>query len=214
MLWFLWCAVIFGDPLYFEHSPFSSQAQQQGLIRQHYLFTYHNLWESIRTYSLDSALNVGAILLVLGAVALIVFYIRRRITPETSCSKRVSGAFPFLYSVFIYRSKLLFLFLVRHLQRAPSSMLFYNTRYGIEMLAPVAILIATLVSQWSMGRAQLILQAAVRRFAEVLRRVGITLGKRSQTLISANLAECCCRSDCDCAVLLDCDWWCCFVAEW
>jgi hypothetical protein len=37
-------------------------------------------------------------------------------------------------------------------------MLFYNTRYGIQMLAPAAILSATLVSQWSMKKAQLILQ--------------------------------------------------------
>jgi len=38
-------------------------------------------------------------------------------------------------------------------------MISYNTRYGIEMLAPAAILSATLISQWSMRKVQSILQA-------------------------------------------------------
>jgi hypothetical protein len=40
-------------------------------------------------------------------------------------------------------------------------MLFYNTRYGIEMLAPAAILSATLVSWRFLRKGQFILQAAL-----------------------------------------------------
>jgi hypothetical protein len=160
MLWLLWCEVIFGDPLYFLHSPFSSQAQQQGLIQQHYLFTYHNLWESIRTYFLDSALNVGATLLTLAASALIVFYVKRRITPETIATAAFFVPFPF-YVVSLYTGQAALFIPGASPAHAPSSMLFYNTRYGIEMLAPAAILSSTLVSEWSMRKGQLILQAAL-----------------------------------------------------
>jgi hypothetical protein len=157
-LWFLWCEVIFGDPLYFERSPFSSQAQQQGLIRQHYLFTYHSLWQSIRTYSLDSVLNVGVSILTAATIALIVFYIRRRITPETIAFTAFLVPFPF-YILSLYTGQAALFIPGASPAHAPSSMLFYNTRYGIEMLAPAAILCATLVSQWSIRKGQLILQA-------------------------------------------------------
>ncbi len=159
-LWFLWCEVIFGNPLYFQRSPFSSQAQQQGLIRQHYLFTYHNLWQSIRTYSLDSALNVGAILLALATIALIVFFVRRRIVPETIAITAFLVPFAF-YILSLYTGQAALFIPGASPEHAPSSMLFYNTRYGIEMLAPAAILSATLVSWRSLRKGQLILQAGL-----------------------------------------------------
>jgi hypothetical protein len=159
-LWFLWCAVIFGDPLYFQRGSFSSQAQQQGLIRLHYLFTYHNVWEAIRTYSLDSALNVGIILLVLAAIALIVFYVRRGITPETIAVLSFIVPFGF-YIISLYTGQAALFVPGASPAHAPSSMLFYNARYGIEMLAPAAILIATLVAQWSTKRVLPILQVAL-----------------------------------------------------
>jgi hypothetical protein len=160
VLWLLWGEVIFGDPLYFQHSPFSSQAQQQGLIRQHYLFTYHNLWQSIRTYSLDSALNVGAILLALATIALIVFFIRRRIMPEKIAITAFLVPFAF-YVLSLYTGQAALFIPGASPAHAPSSMLFYNTRYGIEMLAPVAMLSATLVSWRSLRKGQLILQAGL-----------------------------------------------------
>lgn len=160
VLWLLWDTIIFGNPLYFQNSPFSSQAQQQGLIQQHYLFTYHNFWESIRTYTLDAALNVGAILLVIAAVALIIFYLRKRITPETIAVAAFLVPFPF-YILSLYTGQAALFVPGASPAHAPSSMLFYNTRYGIQMLVPTAILSATLVSQGWMKKGQLILQAAL-----------------------------------------------------
>ncbi|HEX3640301.1 MAG TPA: hypothetical protein VHV10_03315, partial [Ktedonobacteraceae bacterium] len=142
------------------HSPFSSQAQQQGLIRQHYLFTYHNLWESIRTYSLDAALNVGAMSLAFAAIALFVFFVRRRITPEMIAILAFFVPFPF-YVLSLYTGQAALFIPGASPPHAPSSMLFYNTRYGIEMLAPAAILSATLVSWRVLRKGQFILQAAL-----------------------------------------------------
>jgi hypothetical protein len=160
VLWCLWCEVIFRDPLYFQHSPFSSQAQQQSLIRQHYLFTYHNLEQSIRTYALDSALNVGAMLLAFAAFALVIFFLRRGITPETIAI--IAFLIPFAFYVFsLYTGQAALFVPGASPAHAPRSMLFYNTRYGIQMLAPAAILSATLVSWRFLRKGQLILQAGL-----------------------------------------------------
>jgi hypothetical protein len=48
LLWFAWNFLIFNDPLYFQHGPFSAQAQQKDLIKSNMLYTYHDLYQSIR----------------------------------------------------------------------------------------------------------------------------------------------------------------------
>ncbi|GAC1661470.1 MAG: hypothetical protein PVS3B3_32110 [Ktedonobacteraceae bacterium] len=146
VLWILWCLVIFGDPLYFQHSAFSSQAQQQSLIDLHYLFTYHDLWQSIRTYIVDAAWNVGSILLFLGAVGCALFYSKRRLTPETVAAS--AFLIPFAFYVFsLYTGQAALFVPGASPVHVPSySMTFYNTRYGVQMVAPTAIFIAILAS--------------------------------------------------------------------
>ncbi len=68
ILWFVWCGVIFGDPLYFQHGPFSAQAQQADLRSHGVLFTYHNLQGSIFVYLTDIMRTIGPGLLVLGVL--------------------------------------------------------------------------------------------------------------------------------------------------
>lgn len=157
VLWFLWCEVIFGDPLYWQHSSFSSQAQQQQLIKLKLLFTYHNLWQSIRTYSIDSMLNVGSILFVLAAIAVVVFFLRRRITPEMLAAS--AFLVPFVFYVFsLYQGQAALFAPGASPAHAPHSMSFYNARYGIEVVAPAALFLAALVGREFMGRGQIALQ--------------------------------------------------------
>ena len=145
VLWVLWCLVIFKDPLYFQHSAFSSQAQQQNLIKLHYLFTYHNLWQSIRTYIIDSAWNVGSILLFLGAVGCALFYSKRRLTPETIAASAL--LVPFAFYVFsLYTGQAALFVPGASPAHAAYNMTFYNTRYGVQMVAPTAIFIAILAN--------------------------------------------------------------------
>ncbi len=145
VLWVLWCLVIFKDPLYFQHSAFSSQAQQQSLIKLHYLFTYHDLWQSIRTYVVASAWNVGSMLLFLGAVGCALFYSKRRLTPETIAVSALLAPFAF-YVFSLYTGQAALFVPGASPMHAPYNMTFYNTRYGVQMVAPTAIFIAILAS--------------------------------------------------------------------
>lgn len=160
VLWFLWCWVIFGDPLYFQHSSYSSQGQQQNLIRLHLLFTYHNLWQSLRTFALDSMLNVGALALVLAAVAVVIFYLRRRITPDMLAASAFLVPFAFyVLSLYTGQAALFVPGASPSLAHAARNLTNYNARYGAQMVAPAAFFLATLVARWPRGRANIIPQA-------------------------------------------------------
>ena len=149
VLWLAWCYIIFGDPLYFQRGPFSSQAQQKALIDAHVLFTYHDLWQSIRYYTIDSILNVGAALFVLGIIAVAVFVFRRRQWSE------MLAALVFLVPFAFY---VLSLYTGQAALYVPGAVppdlehQIYNARYGVEVVAPLALFLATLASSMSLRR--------------------------------------------------------------
>ncbi len=149
VLWLAWCYIIFGDPLYFQRGPFSSQAQQKALIDAHVLFTYHDLWQSIRYYTIDSILNVGAALFVLGSIAVAVFVFRRRQWSE------MLAALVFLVPFAFY---VLSLYTGQAALYVPGAVppdlehQIYNARYGVEVVAPMALFLATLASSMSLRR--------------------------------------------------------------
>src|SRR3989440_3364763 len=147
VLWLAWCYIIFGDPLYFQRGPFSSQAQQKALIDAHVLFTYHDLWQSIRYYTIDSILNVGVALFVLGIIAVAVFVFRRRQWSE------MLAALVFLVPFAFY---VLSLYTGQAALYVPGAVppdlehQIYNARYGVEVVAPLALFLATLASSMSL----------------------------------------------------------------
>ena len=149
VLWLAWCYIIFGDPLYFQRGPFSSQAQQKALIDAHVLFTYHDLWQSIRYYTIDSILNVGVALFVLGIIAVAVFVFRRRQWSE------MLAALVFLVPFAFY---VLSLYTGQAALYVPGAVppdlehQIYNARYGVEVVAPLALFLATLASSMSLRR--------------------------------------------------------------
>ncbi|HLW02769.1 MAG TPA: glycosyltransferase [Ktedonobacterales bacterium] len=142
-LWFLWCGVIFGNPLYFQNGPFSSQAQQQALLQAHILYTYHNLWQSARYYVIASAETVGPILFVLGFIGVVVFAFRQRLSPGMLASLTFLVPFAF-YVLSLYGGQAALYVPGAVPANAPHA--FYNARYGSEAVAPVALFVATLVS--------------------------------------------------------------------
>ena len=149
VLWLAWCYIIFGDPLYFQRGPFSSQAQQKALIDAHVLFTYHDLWQSIRYYTIDSILNVGVALFVLGIIAVAVFVFRRRQWSE------MLAALVFLVPFAFY---VLSLYTGQAALYVPGAVppdlehQIYNARYGVEVVAPMALFLATLANSMSLRR--------------------------------------------------------------
>ena len=159
VLWLLWCWVIFGDPLYFQHSLYSSQGQQQSLIRLHLLFTYHNLWQSLRTFALDSMLNVGVIAFVLAAAAVVLFYLRRRVTPDLLAASAFLVPFAFyVVSLYAGQAALFVPGASPSFAHAAGNLTNYNARYGAQMVAPAAFFLATLAARWPRGRINIIPQ--------------------------------------------------------
>jgi cellulose synthase/poly-beta-1,6-N-acetylglucosamine synthase-like glycosyltransferase len=143
-LWLVWCAVIFGDPLYFQHSQFSSQAQLVVFLQAHTLYTYHDIWQSLRYYALDSMDVVGPLLFILAALAAVIFIIKQRVKPE------MLGALAFLvpfvfYAISLYNGQAIIY--VPEAVPAHAGQHLFNTRYGAEMVAPAALFLATLVGR-------------------------------------------------------------------
>jgi len=141
VLWLIWNQIIFGDALAFQRGPFSAQAQQQAIIQSGKLYTYHNLWLSLVTYTLDVAETVGPVLFGLAIVGLFLFLVRRHFSPE---------ALAILTFLSIFGFDILSLYTGQIIIQMPGvlpghpSEPFFNVRYGSEMVGPVALLLTIL----------------------------------------------------------------------
>jgi hypothetical protein len=157
-LWFLWCEVIFGDPLYFAHSQFSSEAQQQNTLQTHMLYTYHDLWQSARAYLFASIETLGPVLFALGAIAVIVFVLQRRLSADMLAALAFLTPFPFyLVALYVGQAPLFVPWSVP----VHSIHLWWNARFGAEAVAPAALFLATLANLRFWSRGQLLLQISL-----------------------------------------------------
>ncbi|HEU5383636.1 MAG TPA: glycosyltransferase family 2 protein [Ktedonobacteraceae bacterium] len=153
-LWFLWCTVIFGDPLYFQHGPYSAELQQVNLKNNGGLYTYHDLWQSVRYYAIASIETLGPILFVLAVVAVVVFVLRRWRSPD--CLGALVLLTPFAFYVISLYSGQAAIYVPGAVPSGAPAQLF-NTRYGVEVVAPAAIFLATLVSRLRLAKFALVL---------------------------------------------------------
>jgi len=144
-LWLLWCGLIFGDPLFFQRGPFSAQAQQKDLLRDHLLYTYHSVWEAVRYYTLACIDTMGPVLFVLGVLSVAIFLFRRR------WSMDILGALPFLvpfgfYVLSLYSGQASLYLPEAVPAHAPYHL--FNVRYAIGAVPPLGLFLAALVSYW------------------------------------------------------------------
>ena len=139
LLWLIWNWLIFSDPLYFQHGPFSSHAQQKSLIDAHILYTYHDLFQSMRYYLIDCLDTVGPLLFGIGVVALLVFLVQSRLKPETFAALTFLSPAPF-YMISLYTGDAA-LYLPNAVPSYAPYML-YNARYGEVTVMPVALFLA------------------------------------------------------------------------
>ncbi len=148
-LWFLWCRVIFGDALYFQHSQYSAQTQQQGYIKSNLDPMYHNLPLSLHNELWLTGETIGPLLLGVLAFALVVYLIRSRLTPQSLAA--MSFLVPTVFYVVAF-------FAGQAIMYAPGAapaavaIPWFNTRYGITIVMPLAIFLATLVARWPLGQ--------------------------------------------------------------
>ncbi len=94
-LWFVWNQLIFGDPLFFQKGVYSSQAQQSLELTVGRLYTYHNLWQAMRYYTIDASQSIGVMLFVLAFVGVIWLVLKYRFTPMTLAALLFIIPFPF-----------------------------------------------------------------------------------------------------------------------
>ena len=139
-LWLIWNKLIFDDPLYFQHGPYSAQSQQVGYIHDHVLYPYHNLLAAIYSYSLDAIAVTGPAFCILAIVAAAIFILHHRLRPETIAI--LVFFVPFVFYVTSLYSGQAALFMPG---LGPKNTLF-NVRYGTQMVAPMAVCIAILAA--------------------------------------------------------------------
>jgi hypothetical protein len=147
-LWFLWCALIFGDPLYFQRSEYSAQAQQQLIIASGQLFTYHNVIEALRYFGYGVIDTIGPALFVLGIIAVGLFILRRRFAPDAlvALTLLVPTAF-YVFSLYSGQAA----FYVPQAVPANFSHQMFNLRYASVAVPPLAVFLATLAGTFKLG---------------------------------------------------------------
>jgi hypothetical protein len=150
ILWLLWGQIIFGNALYFQRGPFSSQTQTNtGALIAANSLVKHNLLGSIYVYGIDVIEILGVWVILLSAIALLLFLVRRRKSVDAL------GAVIFLvpyafYIIALYTGQVaLFdnhavLYLSGIIPASADHHLF-NSRFGTEMVAPASIFVATLI---------------------------------------------------------------------
>ncbi|MEZ4670208.1 MAG: glycosyltransferase [Anaerolineae bacterium] len=143
IIWILWCWVILGDPLYWQRSEYSSQAQQAHLILSNQAYTYHDVFQSIRYFSVLTAITIGPAAFALSVVGLLVYLFQRKI----SIASLAGAAFliPFAFYIFSLYSGQAVVYMPE-IVPADSPYQIFNTRFGMVGVPPAAIFIAVLIA--------------------------------------------------------------------
>ncbi len=140
-LWFLWNLLIFGDPLYFVFGPYSARAQQVQLETAGNLATKGNLLLSLKLYLYAFIYNSYAFTAFLGLFGALVFWTRKNLKPEIRIAS-LSLLSPLMFNVaalFLGHSVLFI--------QGLSGNTWFNVRYGMMLLPPVAIFAGFLVDR-------------------------------------------------------------------
>jgi cellulose synthase/poly-beta-1,6-N-acetylglucosamine synthase-like glycosyltransferase len=143
-LWFLWNKLIFGDPLFFQKGLYSSQAQQSQELTAGQLYSYHNLWQAFRYYTIVSVQTIGVVLFVLAFVGIIWFVLKHKFTPVTLAALLFAIPFPF-YIVALYSGQAIIW--IPGANPPDAHIFMYNVRYGTQMVVPAALFVALLVDR-------------------------------------------------------------------
>lgn len=157
VLWFIYNATIFGDPLYFAHSTYSAQVINGAFAKYGLLGTKGNLTESLLTYGWDIIGIVGPLVAIAGAVAAVALAVRHR----DPTHRRTLMTLALLASPMVLEVVSLYLgqTTIRVPQRPPHEI--WNVRYGLMALPFCAVAVGTLLGRSRRVGASVVLVAAV-----------------------------------------------------
>lgn len=142
VLWLLWNALIFKDPLYFAFGPYSAHSQQLQLENAGGLPTKGQWLPSIKMYFYAMAYNVGAFTMVLGLLGAVVLWVNKKVSSGVRVASVLLMA-PLLFNI-------LALYLghsVLYIQGL-SGDTWFNVRYGVMMMPSFAIFIGYLIHRF------------------------------------------------------------------
>jgi hypothetical protein len=143
VLWLLYNAVIFGDPIYWQHSATSAQAQQLNLIQYGLLPTKGNIPESTLEYLWATLDVAGPALVAVGLVGAVVMLLRRGTQLWANIALLVLLFCPFVFNVLAMWTGNS---TIRVPQRGTHEI--WNVRYGLMMLPAFAAAGGMLVARW------------------------------------------------------------------
>lgn len=130
ILWMLWCGIVFGNPVIFMHaSPLQTSVQM--LPHDPLLALQFALNACITT--------LGPIFFALALLALLLFVVRRRLSPETIAA--TAFLVPFAFSLLYLQSGL-----SAWLAPGMTTVSELQMHYGIASIVPAALFLATLLS--------------------------------------------------------------------
>jgi len=137
-IWFVWCYVIFGNPLYFAFGEYSGHQSQVMLYQAGFLPTKGNFLLCAVEYLYVMAANSGIALYLLFVFSLILLFFKLR-SKETDKRIALSGIllFPIVFhvvSLYLGHSAIL----VPKLSKVPAKAIF-NARFGIVTLPAIAL---------------------------------------------------------------------------
>ncbi len=144
LLWLIWNKLIFGDPLFFQHSVFSSQGFQLQFMHNGTLYAYHNALIALKTYTFDAMETFGPVLFIAAIAAFFLFFVRRRVSPDLLAVLAFVAPFA-LYVFSIYGGQAIVW--VPGAVPAKAAVQLFNVRYGSEMVAPAALFLTVLVAR-------------------------------------------------------------------
>lgn len=149
-LWLLWNLLIFGDPLYFAFGPYSAHAQQDDLAAAGVLLTKGSWFLSAKMYFYALAYNTNTFILLLGAIGACVLFFDRKVDARARFAALALFA-PLLFNILALYLGHSVLFI-----QGLSGDTWFNVRYGILMMASVAVFVGYLVHRARVLRPVLI----------------------------------------------------------
>lgn len=161
-IWFLWDMLILGDPLYFTHSQFSANAQQQSWLSRGELPAYHNFIQAILYYTVTVETNLGLIVALLALIAFIFFLLRNRLL--SNYILLILLFVPFIFNVvtlFLGQSVIF----IPLLTPKTFQWQLFNARYGVLMVPAAAVLIGFLFANAKLAVRTLFLLLIVSQLA-------------------------------------------------
>ena len=150
VLWVMWNALIFKDPLFFAYGPYSAHAQQDQLEAAGVLPSKGDWIHSFKVYMYAFAYNVGAFTMFVGFIGAALLWLDKKISRPMRLATVVLIA-PLLFNV-------LALYLghsVLYIQGL-SGDTWFNVRYGVMMMPTIAIFVGYLIHRLTALRPVLI----------------------------------------------------------